>query len=446
MKRILFPLILAVCCFPAASIAGTLAPADFTYCADLQGAVKAEALYQVHLSDEIIGKAGPGLEDLRLFDGAGKEIPLTVIGNVPPFEAVETYPLEITGYDNDGSSAVVTLKLPQKHRAISVLDLEILDTDFKKRVLLSGSSDGKTWQSLVEDSIYDFSSQVDVRKTRIEFPKTDARYFRIALSDFKSQAPSQPSIKLKYEGLDFSVNGAAKKELRIHSVQGRTQTPAEKKPVYDQKVFHDLAATTDKEGNTVITFVAGLPLDRFSLEVTNPYFYRTVNLYGSSTGKDETYQQLASQVIYRFPLTSEQHEEKDYLEQHLSKQAFYKFVVVNKNNPPLEIKSVTLSWVQQNLYFIALKDQEHHSLCFGNPRIKQPDYDIARFINRDTLSQHPYQRLELTSLRAGTGPRPTLGERFAGYEKLILKIVVVLLVVGMGFWLYTLMKKTPEKK
>lgn len=445
MKKTIISLLFTLSVISGAS-AATLMPADFLYCADVDGTIKAESLYQVHVSDEIIQKAGMGLEDLRLFDASGKEIPHTIIGNVPPFEAVETYPLEITGYDNDGTSAVVTLKLPQKHRPLSVLDLEIPDTDFKKRVLLSGSSDGKTWQPLVEDSIYDFSSQVNVRKTKIEFPKTDARYFRIALSDFKLQAANQPSIKLKYEGLDFTVNGAAKKELRIHTVEGKTGTPAGKKPVYDQKTFRDLAATTDKDGNSALTFSAGLPIDRFSLEVINPYFYRTVNLYGSDTGKEDSYRMLASQVIYRFPLTAEQHEEKNYFEQRLPKQAFYKIVIVNKNNPPLELKGVTLSWVQQNLYFIALAGSDRYSLCLGNPRIKQPDYDISRFINQNTLSQHPYQRLELASLRAGTGPRTTLGERLAGMEKLVLKIVVVLLVVGMGFWLFTLMKKAPGKK
>jgi hypothetical protein len=67
-------------------------------------------------------------------------------------------------------------------------------------------------------------------------------------------------------------------------------------------------------------------------------------------------------------------------------------------------------------------------------------------VNQNTLSQNVYARVELASLRASGGPQPTLGDRFAGMEKLVLRIVVILLVIGMGLWLYTLMKKTPEKK
>ncbi len=445
MKKICILFILV--CIPAAAIAAAPAPSDFSYCADVQGEVKAESLYQIHLADEIVQKAGAGFDDMRLFDTSQKETPWVVIPNIPPHETIETYPLEITGYDSDASSATVTLKLPQKHRPISVLDLTIADRDFKKRVALFGSSDGKTWQPVTEDSIYDFSSQVNVRKTKIELAKTDYRYFRLKLADFKPKAGTGPSIKLKYEGLDFSVNGVLqKKDLRIQSVEGSTQTPSEKKPVYDRKIFDKLAPTQDKDGNTVIVLQADLPLDRLTFDIANPYYYRTVTVYGSSTGKGDSYRYLMSQVIYRFPLSSDQHEEKTYLEQRVPKQAYYKVVIMNKNNPPLELKGLTFSWVQQDLYFIALKDNERYSLCFGNPRVRKPDYDIANFVNQNTLSQNVYARVELASLRASGGPRPTLGDRFAGMEKLVLKVVVILLVIGMGLWLYTLMKKAPEKK
>jgi len=427
------------------ALSAPLSPDDFQYCAEVKHAFRAESLYQVHLTDEIIQKAAPGFEDLRLFDAAQKETPSIVIKNIPPFETTETYPLEITGYENDASSAVVILKMPKKHRPISVLSLDISGTDFKKQIAVSGSTDGKTWKPLIEDSIYDFTSQVDLRKTKVEFPSADFLYFRLKLADYKPQSTTQPSIRLKYDGLDFSVDGVKKKELRIRSVQGSTLTPAEKKPVYDKKSFLNIFSTLDKEGNTVIVFQADLPADQLALDVSNPYYYRSVNLYGSSTGKDDSYRLLASQMIYRLPLSAEKHEEKNMIEQQIQKQAFYKIVIVNKNNPSLEVKGITLAWVQQNLYFIALKNDERYSLCFGNQRLKRPDYDIAHFVNQNTLSQHAFERVDFSSIRAGAG-HIVWQDRFAGMEKLILKIVVVILVIGMGIWLFVLLKKAGEKK
>jgi hypothetical protein len=445
MKKLLFLFSLLACCLPLQAVAAPPTPADFRYCAEVNGALKAEALYQVHLTDELIQKAAPGLEDLRLFDAGQKETPFVVIKNNPPFETIETYTLEITGYENDASSATVITKLPKNHRPISMLNLDIPGTDFKKQIAASGSSDGKTWHPLVDDSIYDFSSQVTLRKTKVEFPSTDFHYFRLKLTDYKPQAAAQPSIRLKYDGLDFSVNGVKKKELRIRSVQGITQTPSEKKPVYDKKAFADFSSSMDKEGNTVIVFQADLPADQLTLDVSNPYYYRTVKLYGSNTGKDDSYRLLAIEMLYRFPLSVEKHEEKNKIEQKISKQAFYRLVIVNKNNPPLEIKGIALAWAQQNLYFIALKNDEKHSLCFGNHQLKRPEYDIAQFINQNTLPQHPYARVELSPVRGSAG-RPGWSEWFAGFEKLILKIVVVILVIGMGLWLFMLLKKAGEKK
>jgi hypothetical protein len=287
---------------------------------------------------------------------------------------------------------------------------------------------------------------VALRKTRIEFPKSDARFFRLTLTDYAPQSATQQSIKLKYEGLEFSVNGAQKKELRIHAVKGSTLLPAEKKPMYDRKNFTDLAPALDKDGNTVIVLAAGLPIDQLSIDVTNHYYYRTINLYGSATGRDDSYRFLVSQPIYRFPLSSEQHEEKNYIESNLPKYAYYKVIVMNKNNPPLDMRGMTVSWIQQNLYFIALRNNERYSLCFGNQRTTRPDYDIVKFVNRNSLSRHSFEHATLAAPVKSGGPSLTLRESLIGMEKLVLKIVVVLLVIGMGGWLYTLLKKGQEKK
>ena len=128
------------------------------------------------------------------------------------------------------------------------------------------------------------------------------------------------------------------------------------------------------------------------------------------------------------------------------KQAFYKIVIMNRNNPQLELKGITLSWIQQNLYFIALRSGERYSLCMGNPRVKGPDYDIVSFVNQNTLVA-PSLRANGTCIAEPEGWSAAYARRTRRrHGKNILKIVVVLLVLGMGFWLYTLLKKTPGKK
>ena len=77
---------------PISAAAAPPAPKDFQYCADITGTMRTDSLYQVRLSEEILGKAGAGLEDLRLFGPSQQDIPSVVIESAPPSEEVETYP------------------------------------------------------------------------------------------------------------------------------------------------------------------------------------------------------------------------------------------------------------------------------------------------------------------------------------------------------------------
>ena len=447
MKRAGVALFIMTGCVTAAMAASPSILKDFQYCAEVAGPVRTDSLYQVHLTGAVLEKSGAGQEDVRLFSLSGREVPVVLIEGAPSAEAAETYPLEITGYSGDASSAVITMRLPEKHRPISGISLDIPDSDFRKRAVLSGSRDGKAWRVLAEDAIYDFSSQVDLRKTKLEFPASDFRYFQLELADAKPAGAGDTSIRLKYEGLDFSVNGGMKKELRIHEAQGGTTAPGEKTAVYDEQAFAAPQAIQDKDGNTVVIIKAGLPADRFSFQISNPYYYRTVSISASETGKEDSYVPVARGAIYRFPLSAEQHEAKTAIDVRMPKHGYCKIVIENKNSPPLDVKGVAIAWVRKDLYFIALGNEGRYSLCFGNPALARPDYDLAHFVNSATLSRHPYERLNPGSIRENAGYEPPVpGGRRAKVETLVLKAVVVLLVVGIGFWLYALMRKAGEKR
>jgi hypothetical protein len=447
MKKIIILLFLSVWSLSLPAVASPLLTKDFQYCTSIEGPTTANMLYQIHLSNEVLEKSNAGFEDVRLFDPLNREIPYALIENISSGDAGEIYPMEITGYTLNAASAVITMRLPEKYRAISTIDLSTSARDFKKRAVLSSSKDGKTWQVLTDAVIYDFSSQVDLRKTKIDFNATDHRYYQLKLTDTTPSNGANPSIRLKYEGLDFSVNGSGKKELRIDAVRGKSSTPKEQTPIYDSRDFADPPRATDKDGNTVIILKAGLPVDKISIDVTNSYYYRSVTLYASDTGREDSYQLQTRSSIYQFPLSAERREVKNSIECRTPKHKYYKIVIENKNNPPLMIQRVSLSWIQKNLFFIALSDAERYSLCFGNPELLRPDYDLAHFVNSTIVLQSPVRQLPATAVKENSGYVPPIpGGQRARIEMTVLKIVVVILVLGIGFWLYALIKKIPRKK
>jgi hypothetical protein len=427
--------------------AAPLTPKDFQYCAEVAGQTRVNALYGVHLPGAVLENCASGCSDLGLFGPLGKETPFVVIENVAPPEPQENYPLEITDYTPSGMEASITMRLPEKHRPVTVIEIHTADKDFKKRALLSSSRDNKTWRVVAEDVIYDFSSRVDLRKTRIEFKKKDDRYFRLKLSDDGGkEPPGKTAIRLKYEGLDFSVEGMQKKELHIQGVYALTALYRERMPVYDNKTFPDLSAKTDKDGNTVIILKAGLPMERLSFKVADPYYSRSVTVSASAPEDENLYRVVTRGTVYRFSLDGRK-EEQSFIDARSSKQVSYKIVIENRGNPPLDVQAVDLSWVRQDLYFLALNGGDRHTLCFGNDTLSRPGYDIARFITGENLAQHSPASLTAGDIRVNAGYVPKAPkQKRARIEKLILTAVVVVLVIGMGFWLFTLVRKIAREK
>jgi hypothetical protein len=445
MKKTVF-FFLLISLLPHSTRAAAQTPKDFQYCAEVAGQAKTNALFSVHLTGDVLEKGSTGCGDLRLFGPLGKEIPFVVIDNVAPPEPQENYPLEITDYAPGGPEASITMRLPEKHRPVTVIEVHTPDRDFKKRAVLSSSRDSKTWRVVAEAAIYDFSSRVDLRKMRIEFKRTDDRYFRLKLADDGGREPGNTSIKLKYEGLDFSVQGMQKKELHIQGVHALTALYRERVPVYDTRTFSDLSTKTDKDGNTVIILTAGLPMERLSFNVADPYYSRSVAVYASAPEDDDLYRFMTRGTIYRFALDGRK-EEQAFIDARSSKQASYKIVIENRGNPPLGVNAVDLSWVRQDLYFLALNDGDHHTLCFGNDTLGRPGYDIARFITRENLAQHSPVSLTVGALRINAGYVPKASkQKRARIEKLVLTVVVVVLVAGMGYWLFTLIRKIAREK
>jgi hypothetical protein len=291
-----------------------------------------------------------------------------------------------------------------------------------------------------------FFSQVDLRKTHIKFAESNYRYYKFKLLDIKKSVKKNESIRLRYNGLDFSIDGYEKGSLSIDSIQGRT-SPAKEKVIFDGLVLTDMSSSVDNKQNTVIFFQSDLPFEKISFEISNPYYYRTTALYFSDSGKKDSYKLMNQGFIYQFPLSSTVIETRNYLESGKAGQNFYKMVIENKNSPPLEIKSIHLQWTRKNLYFIGLNDMQDYLLCIGNPNVEKPDYDLLKFTNQSNWYKHTSEHLEISAVSENTKFTPGIAkDRRAKIEKTVLIITVILLVLMIGYWLYTLIKKADRRK
>ncbi len=446
-KAFLFLIFLLSLIFLSSGIrAASLSPDDFQYSAGIKGPIKNKSMYQVILSREILQKCSlTSCNDLRLSDQNNNEIPYVIIRNISQ-EKPEKYRFEIINYEDDPYSAVITVKLPEKYRSIRVISLIISDRDFKKNVILHGSHDMKKWVLLAEDNIYDFSSQINLRKTDVKFGKSDYRYYRLQLIEKKTAGADDETFKLKYKGLDFSISSIKSKKIRINEIFGQTALESYEHATNNEAVFTEFTSRVEEEKDTVIIVETNLPFNRIYFDISNPYFYRDVVIYFSDTGEKDSYKLLAHDVIYRFPLSGHK-ETKNYVDRTIRKQRFYKFIIKNNDNPPLTVRNIKFEWVQKSLYFIGLNDAEEHILFFGNPLFDQPHYDLKNFINQSNWFNHKYEKLEIASIEKNVNYKPAVSEdKQKKIEKTVLTVIIIIMVIGLSYWVYTLIRKTSGNK
>jgi Protein of unknown function (DUF3999) len=430
----------ALLAFPVTVEAATIK--DFRYAANLPNSLKPDQLYQVHLSSDLIKESHSDFSDLRIMDRDGKEVPFVVLENAFSPVPAKTYELTVKKYESRTGSATLTLEMPKDHEPIDRIDLDITGQDFTKRATVSGSNNGRSWHRLAEDPIYDFSSQVILRKTFVEFADTDQRYFLIKLTDESPPKSPDRSIHLSYDGLDFSANDMKAGKLKINRVRGSAAARKANPDVYDEVSFENIQSSRDDKGRTIILLGAGLPIERIEFTVARPsYYYRNVQVFTSETGKEDSFRLLTQGVIYRFPLgrTDQQNNKIEYSS---GKHLFYRVVVENGDNPPLEISTVKFRWIRKNLYFVATSGEGPYRIYVGGVDRNRPDYDLSKFIRQDNWSEQPFIPIATEPLRNNGAYRP-VGQRIdrARVEKAVLIFVILIIGAGLTYWMYSLLKR-----
>jgi len=427
--------ILLALLLPAGRVAA-LTPNDFRYQAPLTGTVNPTSVCMVALPAEVLQKAA-SLDDFRLFGPDRQEVPFVL--HRAEAEQAEQYQLKILAYDDKESSALVTVELPDKHQPINEIELATDARDFRTTVTVTGSQDRREWRQLAREAIFDFSAQVDLRKTRISLPSNDYRYLRLLLVADKKQKPGGEALQLSYKGVDLTVGAGQPRNIRISGIVGRT-TPVQAE-LFDRLTIATPPVTVDKGGNSVLTLATGVPVDRISLEVADAYFHRRLTILASDTGEEESYRQICQGSLYRFLLGGSS-ERLEAIDCRAEKPRFLRLVIDNGSNRPLTIRGVTIEWRPRSLTFVTEPVPGPYTLVFGNGTLARPNYDLSRFDNREVLLKSTILSTTVGPVRENPTFRPPPDRDCrAKTEKALLIGIVTLLTAGMGYWLYRLMGK-----
>ena len=233
--------------------------------------IPAAGLVHVNLPATTLDAAQPGLEDLRIVDSNGNQVPYLIERLVPGAESM-IRPAEFRSTIENGATHL-NLETGTRTPIVGV-SLETPATRFMKAVDVEGSHDGTTWTKLAGgDSLFQLPN--GATKLRVSLPEGAWEFLRVTIDDLGS--PLVP------------FTGA-----QLH--KARTTAPAEAVPI-------TIKTRDESPGTTRLALdlgAANLTLGSLRIEVNEPVFTRAVTLAVPEVGDDGIRERnIADAVIYR---------------------------------------------------------------------------------------------------------------------------------------------------
>ena len=411
-------------------------PTDLRWFAPIVGDLTPNMPVRLPLPQQVMTATQSGFTDLRLFDDQGLETPYVIYAqSVPPSS---TFVFKVLSYNQSDAGDTIILQRPQDTGPFWELTVQTTRRDFHKVVHLQASHDQLTWVEMTTDVLYDFSSRIDLRKTSLAFPETDAPYLRLSLTDAVLPKGDAVDVRLRYEGLEFAVHGGPAAPFRMDQISGRVGQAHAAEHVYDRMVVAPPATRTDSQGNTLVLLgPVHLPVARVTLGVDNSYYHRRVELWTADMDQDDAYRQVASGVVYKLPGMAAS---DTTLRLPPSRYPYLRLTILNGDNPPLRLQQVELAWVRHNLYFIPATGRRY-TLYFSAEQMRAPVYELPRLLPAQPAKLEQYAEVLLGDVQPHLHykPGPTWGSK-GQIEHTLLTIVVLILVGALGLWVYRLLK------
>jgi hypothetical protein len=310
--------------------------------------IPAAGLVHVNLPATTLDAAQPGLEDLRIVDSKGDQVPYLIERLLPDAESM-IRPSEFRSTIENGATHL-NLKTGTTTPIVGV-SLETPAAHFMKAIDVEGSHDGTTWTKLAGgDSLFQLPN--GATKLRVSLPEGAWEFLRLTIDDLGS--PPVP------------FTGA-----QLH--KARTTAPAEAVPI-------TIKTRDESPGTTRLALdlgAANLTLGSLLIESNEPVFTRAVTLAVPEVDDDGIRERnIADAVIYRvnvngknearleIPLESEMHTRELFV------------LIRNEDSPPLSVDAVRADRRLVRLTFFA-NQPGRYSLLSGNTQCAAPRYDLS---------------------------------------------------------------------
>ena len=310
--------------------------------------VPARGLVRVNIPVTTLNAAQPGLEDVRIIDSTGNQVPYLIERLLPDPES--TIPATEFRSTIENGTTQLNLKTGTSAPIVGV-SLETPARQFMKAVDVEGSNDGRTWTKLAGGNSL-FQLPNGATKLRVSLPEGEWQLLRITIDELGS--PPVP------------FTGA-----QLH--KARTNAPAEAVEV-------TIKSRDESPGTTRLALdlgAANLTLGSLRIESNEPVFTRAVTLSVPEVSDDGIRERdITDGVIYRVNVNgkNEAHLEIPLESQIQTRELL--LLIRNEDSPPLSIDAVHADRRLVRLTFFANQPGQY-SLLSGNTQSVAPRYDLS---------------------------------------------------------------------
>jgi len=312
--------------------------------------IAAPGLVKIGLPVDTLDAARPALEDSRLCDDAGNELPFLIAHPMPSPKAVQS--AKSFQVSLNAAATVITLETGLA-QPLDGVTLETPAANFIKAVRVEGSADGQNWQRLAQGQPI-FRQLSGASQLHVSFPAGAWPFLRLTIDDQRSQPV--PFTGARVHAADVE---AAPVELQSATIAERNENPGE------TRLTLNLGA-------------ANLDVASVKIETDEPLFTRAITLAVPQVAEDSIHEQTVGQgVIYRVAIEGQPPSASLSvpLETRVRSRELI-LLIRNEDSPPLSISAVRVERRPVYLVFMSRQAGTLHLLT-GNRSCAAPRYDLA---------------------------------------------------------------------
>ncbi|ACB73604.1 DUF3999 family protein [Opitutus terrae] len=341
--------VVALSIFVAIGTARALEVTEWKYRQPLT--VEQPGVLKLALPPETLGLARSNLEDLRLLDPAGREVPFVFTTPAPAVPPVSRAPVAFRATLQDGATELlVTTGTTAPLEAVA---LATPAPHFLKPARVEISADGEHWE-LLADRRATFR-QFGAEHLQFQLERRTAAYIRITIDDTRHRA-------VPFTGATLLLAGTKQPEFTA---------PIEVRIVRREEFAGESVLTLDLGG-------AHVPLAELGFVTAEPLFARTITLTTRELRDEAAVERtLVTGSIWRIEADGVAPAAQLTVAAAFTTPSRELLVhVANGDSPPLAIDRVTAR--QRPLWFVfRAAESGTYTLLTGNAQVAAPRYDLA---------------------------------------------------------------------